>query len=87
MMNYYSWGTHFPIFGFGWIIGVIFWVCFGLLVAMIVKKVIAHGNNAFSDGDNSSGEADSALDILKKRYAKGEISSKEFEKIKKDIKD
>jgi putative membrane protein len=37
------------------------------------------------DRSLSAGDAETALEILKKRYARGEITSDEFQRIKKDI--
>ena len=60
------------------IVGMLFWIA--LLVALILliiwlyKKVTGQATNGGS-----------ALEILKKRFAKGEITKKEFESIKKEI--
>jgi uncharacterized membrane protein len=39
----------------------------------------------FGKNQSESGKAESVLDILKKRYARGEISKTDFESMKKDI--
>ena len=56
---------------------VIFLFILGLAIA--VKWV--WGKTAFT----MTGTGESALDLLKKRYAKGEIGKEEFERIRKDI--
>ena len=55
-----------------WAAVIIGFVCF-------VKWIIAAGKRH----EAKSGET--ALDILKKRYARGELSREEFERIKQDI--
>ena len=66
--------------GWGWLVfGGIFMLLFwGAIIALIVwgvKKL----------GERGGGTGSSALDIVKERYARGEISQEEFEKIKKSL--
>ncbi len=65
---------------FGWGLGgglmmFVFWVLIILFVVWAIKE--------FSGKSESS--SSSAVDILKERYAKGEINKEEFEQKKKDI--
>ena len=52
---------------------------FVLAVAYAVHRIWGQGS------ERTSGGEDSALDILKKRYVKGEIGKDEFERIKREI--
>ncbi len=61
---------------FGWIFMILFWGAVVLLIIWIYKQVT---------GTKDVASVESALEILNKRYAKGEIDKKEFEKKKKDL--
>ncbi len=74
MMN---WGTYGWGMGFGWIFMIIFWVMVILGVVYLVQVVVK--------GGKSMERKETPLDILKKRYAKGEITKEEFERMKDDL--
>jgi putative membrane protein len=70
----YGWGAGF---GFGWLLMILFWALVILGIVYLVKGIA---------GSAKKGEKEeTALDILKKRYAKGEIGKEEFDKMKDDI--
>lgn len=61
------------MFGFGPLLMIVFWVVLiYLLVSVFRNSSHYHKNN-------------SPLDILKERYAKGEINKEQFESMKKDL--
>ncbi len=74
MMDGYSFG----VMGYGMLIfGFIFWILILIGLILLIKYLWEHGG--------AKAEHESALEILKKKYAKGEISKEEFEEKKKDI--
>ncbi|MBI2329121.1 MAG: SHOCT domain-containing protein [Chloroflexi bacterium] len=61
---------------------VLWIVVIGLIVWAVVAAVRP---GAFGGADSASSRPDSALEVLKKRYARGEIDKKEYEEKKKDL--
>jgi putative membrane protein len=72
----YGWGIGMGL-GFGWILMILFWVLLILGIVYLVKLIAGSTKRVEKE--------ETALDILKKRYAKGEISKEEFERIRDDL--
>ena len=70
-------------YGHGWGMGMGWWWIIGLIIVIAVVWMIVKGMNQNNSASQSPGK--SALDILKERYAKGEIDKQEFEERKKDL--
>ena len=63
--------------GFGtMIVMIFFWVLLIVAVVLSIRWLIGHGKKSGSD---------SALEILRQRYGRGEINKDEFESRKKDL--
>ncbi len=65
--------------GFG-TMGIIWIVVLGLIIWAVVTAVHRPG-----ESDSPARSADSALEILKRRYVRGDINKQEYEERKKDL--
>lgn len=68
-------GDHGWGFGFGWLFMIVVWILIILGIVYLIRLTTG----------GKLGVQETALDILKKRYAKGEISKEEFEEKKNDL--
>lgn len=73
MMGGYGMGG----FGFGGIFMILWWILIVVGIVVLVKWLLGPG---LSHGGGSR-----ALDILKERYARGEIDEQEYRKKKQDL--
>ena len=71
--------------GMGWF-GMIFMLVFwGLIIAGVVLLIKWLVQNTGSNRSSVAATDSKAMDILKQRYARGEIARDEFESMKKDL--
>jgi putative membrane protein len=76
----HGWGYGFSGGWFGWlgpILMLLFWAAVIVGIVFLVRWLIARSS--------SSGKEETALDILRKRYARGEISGEEYRNMKEDL--
>lgn len=73
--DHFGWGG-------GWMFPMIMPIIL-IIIALIVVYLLFGRGGARSSGENTKPE--SAMDLLKKRYARGEITKEEFDQMKKDL--
>jgi len=73
MMEGWSW-----MMSFGWIFMILFWALIILGVAALARSLPSTGNSA-GHGDPRS------LDVLKERYARGEIAREQYAQMRRDL--
>ncbi len=72
----WGWGP-----GFGWIFMILFWV-------LIIFGIVALAKWLFSSTDTRGApppRSKDALDIVKERYARGEIDREQYEQMRRDL--
>lgn len=83
MMYGYDYGFY-PFHIFGAVFMAIFWIFFVMLIIRLLRGGRHHGFHGWHGWDGGTSHSH-PVDILKERYAKGEITKEKFEEMKKDV--
>ena len=76
MFDYgHGWG-----FGGMWIFSVLIWILVIVGIVYLVRGLFSQNNS-----ENKPNPGDSSIEILKRRYASGEIDKQTYDRIKKDL--
>ena len=69
-------------FGFGGILSILFWIVIIALAVWLISSLVSRTN---SQPPANLPPTESPLDILKKRYARGEITKDQYDQMRRDL--
>ena len=72
-------GGGWMVFG-GWLMMLFFWGALAALIVLVIRVV--QGDNGDAGSRQNGGSNQSPIEILKRRYASGEIDDQEYENIR-----
>jgi putative membrane protein len=79
------WTDHFWMGSMWMLPSIMFVVVLFIIFTLIIRRGGRYTGDNYQNYHSNSGNDDKALDILKKRYAKGDITKEEYEEVKKTI--
>lgn len=82
---YYHVGPSPEGFMFGGVLMLLLWVLVISLIVMLVRRASGHGHWHGHLEHHQEHHTDDSLEIVKARYARGEITKDEMEQMKKDL--
>jgi len=75
-------GGHMMNFWYG---GTLMWILFLIVIVVVVYFILQSTKPRSHDSSFRKTPRETSIDILKRRYARGEITKEEFEQMKKDL--
>ena len=73
--------------GFGFLFMLLFWLLIIGLVVWVIAQVFSRTNTQATGGGSTqiSTQQNTALEVLKQRYARGEITKSEYEEMRREL--
>ena len=78
-------GPGYCWWGGTWIFPIIIPIVMLVVLLVVLSLIFGRGGFRFPWWQDRNVEAEAPLEILKRRYAKGEITKEEFERMRKDL--
>ncbi|HID34227.1 MAG TPA: SHOCT domain-containing protein [Anaerolineae bacterium] len=76
----------FSFGGFGFLFMLLFWLLIIGLAVWVIAQFFSRTNTLTTNGSKQfTSQQGTALEVLKQRYARGEITKSEYEKMRTDI--
>lgn len=79
------WGNHMGFGGWSFLLNSALWIGLIVLGIWLLARLFPAGGRSRHDDDDATATTDTPLEIVRRRYARGELSKEEYETMRHDL--